>query len=157
MNQSCFFTGHRALTLYDGLSERLDLTLVKLIESGITDFYAGGALGWDMLCENAVLHLKKSFPQIRLHLILPCAPSEQCKKWTNAQRAEYDRIYESADSVETLSQTYYNGCMQKRNSRLTELGRVCVCYWNGEPKGGTYHTIRLAKKKALDIVNLYRG
>ena len=62
MSKSCFFTGHRILKITDTLSERLRETLIKFIENGATDFYAGVAIGWDMLCENTVLQLKACYP-----------------------------------------------------------------------------------------------
>lgn len=37
------------------LEDRLRNVLINLINEGVTDFYAGGAYGWDMLCEEMVL------------------------------------------------------------------------------------------------------
>lgn len=151
---TCFFTGHRKLIVTDELLERLNSTLIRFIENdGITDFYAGGALGWDMVCENAVLNLKQRFPHIKLHLILPCKPDEQCKKWRPEQRAEFDRIFQAADSVEILSEHYYDGCMEARNARLVELGDYCICCLDDRYRSGTRQTVNMANSQGREIFN----
>ncbi len=155
MITSCFFTGHRILIISNKLTKRLTATITRLIENGVKDFYAGGALGFDMLCEKTVLSLKEDYPHIKLHLVLPCPPEEQCARWTQEQKAEYCKIYDLADSVELTSSTYFDGCMRKRNTRLTELGDICVCYWDGGNHSGTYQTINMTMKKGIDILNLY--
>ena len=157
MITSCFFTGHRILMISDNLTKRLTAALKDLIERGVKDFYAGGAMGFDMLCEKTVLSLKEDYPHIKLHLVLPCPPEEQCARWIQEQKAEYCRIYDLADSVELTSDTYFDGCMKKRNARLTELGDTCVCYWDHGFHSGTYQTIRMAMEKGMVILNLYKG
>lgn len=156
MNRSCFFTGHRVLKLTDDLSECLFKKIVELIESGVTDFYAGGAMGWDMLCAKTVLTLRNDFHQIKLYLILPCPPKEQTLKWNDSQKKEYQEILNSADSVEILSSFYHRDCMRIRNARLAELGDICVCYYNTEnTHSGTAQTVRMAQKQGKEILNLY--
>lgn len=153
---TCFFTGHRIIKITDTLSKRLTETLIGLIEKGVTDFYAGGAIGWDMLCEATVLRLRKDYPHIWLHLVLPCPPEEQTAKWNVSQKDEYRRIYESADSIETLSAAYHRDCMRIRNARLVELGDVCVCCYNERHSyGGTYQTVNMAMKQGKKIINLW--
>lgn len=156
MSKSCFFTGHRILKITDALSERLRATLIEFIENGVTDFYAGGAIGWDMFCENTLLQLKTYYPHIKLHLILPCPPNEQTARWCVTQKNEYFRILKAADNVETLSTAYHKDCMKIRNFRLVELGDICVCYYNEQHGyGGTYQTVRLAREHGKVICNFF--
>ncbi len=65
------FTGHRDVKITRELKNRLMATLEKLIQNGCTDFYAGGAVGWDMLCEAAVpaekIYRHQTAPYISLH------------------------------------------------------------------------------------------
>lgn len=157
MNTSCFFTGHRILKINDELFSNLRSTLNSLIQNGVTDFYAGGALGFDMVCENTILKLKETIPDIKLHIVLPCYLEIQCMKWRRAERGENERICRMADSVEQVSSEYYDGCMKKRNARLVELGDICVCYWDGKNRSGTFQTINMAKKRGIEIINLYKG
>lgn len=154
---NCSFTGHRVLTVTESLTRRLDLCLVELTERGIFDFYAGGAVGWDMLCENAVLRLRERLPQVRLHLILPCSPAAQTARWSFSQRSEYEKIRKAADSVEILSAVYHRDCMKNRNARLVELGDVLVCCCDEtRVSGGTVQTVRMAQRKNMEIINLYQ-
>ena len=154
-SKSCCFTGHRIIRITDELVERLKGTLTELINNGITDFYAGGAIGWDTLCEQEILRLRERFPQIKLHLVLPCPPDEQTLKWNVTQRAEYKRILNAADDVEILSKKYYDGCMQKRNARLVELADCCVCYYDNRSRSGTGQTVRMVNNAEKRLINLF--
>ena len=56
------FTGHRTLSgdvkvLSDDLENKLQRAILN---GGITDFYAGGAYGWDILAEKAVISLRET-------------------------------------------------------------------------------------------------
>ena len=152
--KSICFTGHRNVKLTPELERRLYVTLERLIRQGAVDFYAGGALGWDTFCAEAVLSLRKSNPQIRLHLVLPCPPEEQTAKWTEYQKNEYSHILSDADSAEILSEQYHSDCMKKRNARLVEYADCCVCYYNRRSASGTGQTVRMAQKRGIVIYNL---
>ena len=159
MKSACF-TGHRVLT---GDISDLENRLYCFIEQGIlnlglTDFYVGGAVGWDTLAAQTVLRLREVYP-IKLHLVLPCSNEDQTAKWTQEQRTEFFRILDLADEVEYTAQHYYNGCMKVRNARLVEYADTrCYCFWQpGNQRSGTYQTIRMAKAKGIMVVNFYRG
>ncbi|MCH5350158.1 MAG: DUF1273 family protein, partial [Oscillospiraceae bacterium] len=130
MIKSVCFTGHRNVRITNELLALLNKTLTDLIENGAADFYAGGALGWDMLCEQIVLDLRKKYPHIKLHLVLPCSEAEQTARWNDMQKEEYRRILNSANDTEYTSDYYYDGCMKVRNARLVELADCCVCYYD---------------------------
>lgn len=148
------FTGHRSVKVTNELMVRLNETLTDLIENGATDFYAGGALGWDSIAAEAVLKLRESYPHIKLHLVLPCSPEEQTYKWNDTQKVEYYNILKTADAVEYTSKHYYDGCMKVRNARLVELADCCVCYYDNRSRSGTGQTVRMAKEKGIRIINL---
>lgn len=152
MDSVCF-TGHRNVRETAYIMYTLTNLLTDLIENGVTEFYAGGAQGWDMLCERTVLNLREEFPQIRLHLILPCPPEIQTAKWSSEEREEYRRIFDAADSRKILSDTYYDGCMKKRNQLLVKLSDICVCYCTN-PRSGTGQTVRMAQKNGLTVINI---
>ena len=152
-NAVCF-TGHRNVKETAKLKEALINQLVKLINEGATDFYAGGAVGWDMLCERVVIELRERFPHIKLHLILPCSSEEQTAKWSESDKTEYMRLLLEADTVEICSEHYFDGCMKLRNQRLVDLADVCVCYYNGKQRSGTGQTVRMAERQGKTIINL---
>lgn len=150
------FTGHRNIEDAEELKKTLTKLLVKLIDEGATDFYVGGAIGFDMLCENTVIELRECFPHIKLHLILPCSAEEQTAKWSDSDKIECNRLLSAANTVEICTEHYSNGCMKARNQRLVEYADVCVCYFNENNKrSGTGQTVRMAIKKGIDVINLY--
>lgn len=154
MKKICF-TGHRNLAITPELKKNLFFILEKLITEGATDFYAGGALGWDIFCEYAVCAMKEKYPHIRLHLILPCSAEEQTSKWTDTQKKYFYKFLSCADSVEYTSEHYSSTCMKIRNARLVELADVCICYYSGKYISGTGQTIRMAERKKIRIINFY--
>ena len=159
MNRTVCFTGHRTIAEdKEKLSARLYALLERLVtEQKITDFYTGGAVGWDALAALTVLKLRESYPEVKLHLVLPCPFEEQSAKWNEAQKTEYQHILGLVDSVEQVSDCYYNGCMKARNARLVELASdYCICYWNPKNfRSGTGQTVRMAQKKGIEVINLF--
>lgn len=155
MKKICF-TGHRDVRDTEKVQKTLLNILKSLINDDAEDFYAGGATGFDTLAADAVIRLRQIYPQIKLHLVLPCCEAEQTARWTDSQKSEYWSILAAADSVEYTSEHYYDGCMKKRNARLIELSDCCVCYYNDKKSAsGTGQTVRMALKKRIKIVNLY--
>lgn len=155
----CCFTGHRSIIVNNALKGRLWDSLCRLVEEySVTDFYAGGAVGFDMLCEKAVLALRKNYPQVKLHLILPCSPRIQSGKWNPEQRALFGKILENADSCTVLSDRYYPGCMKRRNEELVKNADYCICYYNPEDvSSGTGQTVRMCEKSNVNVINIYES
>lgn len=93
-----FFTGHKNIENDIETISKLMQTIKNLLLEGATDFYAGGAMGWDMLCERAVLMFRdERVPYIKLHLILPCPPEEQTARWSSFDKERHREILETAD------------------------------------------------------------
>lgn len=153
----CCFTGHRQFMVTEGIEKRLEDVLFCLIEDGVTEFYAGGALGWDTYCAQKILHMKASgYPQLRLHLVLPCPEKDQTRGWTDMQKAIFRIIRQAADSVEYVSDGYSADCMKKRNQRLVSLADSCICYYNpNRSRSGTGQTVRMAERKGMDVINIF--
>ena len=158
MKSACF-TGHRTLS---GDIINLKETIYNALEyyikyHGLTDFYAGGAVGWDTLAALTVIKLRKVYPHIRLHLILPCSNEEQTAKWSFKDKDIFYTILSEADNIEYTSTYYYNGCMKARNTRLVECADICFCYWNTKNfHSGTAQTVNMARRKHIDIINFMR-
>ncbi len=130
---------------------------MKLIDEGAADFYAGGAIGWDMLCERTVIELWGKYPHIKLHLVLPCPSEEQASKWNESDKRKFMDLLSAEDMVEVCSEHYYDGCMKVRNQRLVDLSDVCVCYYNESNKcSSTGQTVRMAERKNICIINLLK-
>lgn len=155
--KKCCFTGHRNVNATASIKRKLADEIRRLADEGVTDFYAGGAIGWDMLCEQAVLSLReKEYPNIKLHLLLPCPPEQQTSRWNQRDRELFFRIMEKADSAEILFSSYFNGCMRERNRKLVENADVCICYYNvRDSASGTGQTVRLSQNKGIPVINLF--
>ena len=161
MNKTACFTGHRVLSerpkqLYD----RLYAVLESLVtEQGITDFYAGGAVGFDTIAAKCVLRLRDSLKgkaEVQLHLVLPCCNEDQTKNWTAEQKYEFRCILQRADSVEYPAQKHDPHCMGRRNAKLVEHATdYCICYYDIHHNSGTAQTVNMAKQKGLKIINLF--
>lgn len=151
---ACCFTGHRDIpeTEYLKISEYVSKLVRTLYQIGVTDFYAGGALGFDMIASVAVLNLKGQLPDIRLHLALPCR--DHMKKWKDFDRKLFERVRVRADETVYVSEHYSPSCMQRRNCYMVDRSGICVCYYRNEP-GGTRNTVEYAKRKGLSVYNLY--
>lgn len=158
---SVCFTGHRSIKEpLSNLYRRLDRAIEKAItDNNASDFYAGGAVGFDMIAAIRVLRLKKKYGSVRLHLVLPCPIPEMVTKWSDEDKTAFDDILNRADSITVISDRYYDGCMKKRNQKLVDLAEcLCICYWNiNDKRSGTGQTVRMAEKKGLNIKNLYKN
>ena len=159
MNKSVCFTGHRTIAEdKETLSARLYALLERFVtEQKITDFYTGGAVGWDALAALTVLKLRESYPEVKLHLVLPCPFEEQSAKWNEAQKEEHKHIASLADTKEFTSEHLVKNAMKIRNARLVELASdYCICYWNPKHyRSGTGQTVRMAQKKGIEVINLF--
>lgn len=151
------FTGHREVNdrhLRTSLYELLE----SLINKGVDMFYAGGAAGFDTIAAQTVLDLKSLYPWITLKLLLPCSPEEQTRSFSSEMQETYFDIMQNADSVEFISPRYVEGCMKIRNQRLIDKADICVCYYDERrPATGTGQTVRMAYKKGINVINLYKN
>ena len=155
---SICFTGHRFIKkdILENLKQRLYLRLEEMISQGYTDFYAGGAIGFDTICAETVISLKEKYPHIKLNLVLPCPPSEQTLNWKNADKIRYNTILSQADSIEVISPHYTSSCMLERNRQLISCADLCICFYDSSRNSsGTGQTVRLALKKNITVENLF--
>ena len=151
---ACSFTGHRIIdsAAMPRLGELIDRALDYLYEHGCRDFYNGGAIGFDILAARRVILFRMSHSDVRLHMILPCR--NQTERWSHSDVDAYEHVLRSADTVEYLSDLYYDGCMRERNARLVELCDVLVAYV-GRTSGGSAQTLRMTKTAGKTVYNLF--
>lgn len=149
----CCFTGHRTIPENDAptLVRLLDENLLDLYEKGFREFRTGGAKGFDTLAALRVLALKRTHPECKLHLMLPCP--DQDKGWSAGQRAVFEDIKKEANAVRYLSDIYTPTCMHQRNRALVDGSDLCVAYLR-ENRGGTLYTCSYALKSGVELLNL---
>ena len=152
MGKVCCFTGHREF--FDEkslLSATLNKLLRSLVKRGFDTFRVGGAVGFDMLAADEVLEMKKEFPDIKLHIFVPCLT--QNKYYTKEQNKRYLEQINAADKIMCISEQYNSGCMQKRNRALVDGADFCVAYLRHHG-GGTDYTVRYAEKNGVYVERL---
>ena len=122
----------------------------RLAAAGVYHFFSGMALGVDLWASQMVLDLRSTYPNLILHCILPCERQEV--KWPEKKQEVYRDILRKADSIEYISQEYYNGCMLDRNRKLVSSSEILLAVYNGEQRGGTAATVRYARQAGREII-----
>ncbi len=149
----CCFTGHRKIDDREivNIPSQLDRELLRLYSLGVREFRAGGAIGFDTLAALKVIALRKTHPDVRLSLILPCR--DQDSRWSTYDRSTYRYIIECSDSVLYIENTYTPDCMHRRNRALVRGADYCIAYV-ARDEGGSAYTLRLARREGLRVINL---
>ena len=157
---SCAFSGHRPQKFpwkYNesdprcaALKAMMLEEITKMVQTGVTGFYTGGAEGIDCWAAEIVLSLREKNPALKLHCVLP--HKGQADKWNHSAQERYYSILKQADSVEYVSQDYYDGCMIDRNHRLVESADFLLAVYNGTRRSGTGATVNNARKLGRKII-----
>lgn len=139
---ACAFTGHRDLGA-DFSEQKLKNETEKLILRGVTVFYNGVAMGFDLIAAETVLKLKKKYLQIRLIACIPCYNQE--RSYSEKDKKRYVKVLKKADERVQLADEYYRGCMQARDKYIAERADVMIAYCKKET-GGAAYTVRCFKR-----------
>ena len=152
---TCCVTGHRpqgfpfprdpVCETYEQYRKELNDRLEQLIQNGYTHFITGMAEGADIDFAQCILLKKQSHPNLTLEAALPypyCPP-----KHKSLTALEREAILTLCDEIVEVSPYYHNGCMQKRNMYMVDKSDLVLAIWNGTEKGGTWNTIRYARKR----------
>ena len=144
---SVCFSGHRSVPFAKRreLKQCLKSEIAKAYADGYRYFYCGMAMGFDLLAAEAALSLQCELKDLQVIAVVPFRG--QSDRWSKEEQAKYDAILRIVDDVVVLRRNDY---MVNRSSRL-------IAYFDGNPKGGTFYTVREAKRQGLDIVNLHNS
>ncbi len=159
LSNTVCFTGHRNQKLPWGFNTndfRYKLTMIEtknIIENCILNgkehFISGMAIGFDMMCAEIVLNLKKKYPHITLECALPCKNQEI--KWTKNIQKKYHKILKNADKIRCVFDYYTKDCMQERNKYMVNSSSMVIALFDGQ-SGGTKKTIEYAKRQDKEII-----
>lgn len=162
--RTCFFAGHRPYRFsftpedqnlfYTNLAANISKAVRELFENGCDTFLCGGTIGFDVMCSEAVVELKKEFPQIRLGCILPFENhhSDFSSNW----QARFLKILDACDFIDYVSPEEVTGCYYDRNQKMIENSAYMITYFDGRG-GGTARVIAAAQLNKLKIFNLYEA
>lgn len=163
-NCACCFTGYRPHKLpfpvnfknadYINFIEKLEKTIELLIKEGVTDFYCGGAYGFDLMAAEAVLSIKKQNVGIKLFCVIPF--KNQSAKWNNNWQERYKSVLMRSDEKVMISEKYIPGVYQKRNCYMVDRSSIVVAYFDGKP-GGTKNTVNYAKSCGKKVINIAKN
>lgn len=154
------FTGHRSQKLpwgfneEDGrckkMKERLQVEIVKAIQRGYKTFLCGMAIGFDMICAETVLSLKKEHKDLKLIGALPCK-TQDCK-WSYNEKKRYRDLLSRLDGVRCIYDEYIGAeCMLERNRFMVNNSSLMIALFDGKA-GGTKSTIEFARRQGLEII-----
>ncbi len=155
--KSLCFSGHRENNLpMDKLRLEIQIKeeVEKSIENGYSIFYHGACHGFDLICAEIVLRLKKKHKDIKLIAIVPF--EKQAQSWSLKDKAEYEYLLSKSDEVVVLSKRYSHGCYHLRNRYMVDNSSKLICYCK-EIKSGTGYTLNYARKNHVNCVNLWDG
>lgn len=164
MSSLCF-TGHRAFVdendkaAVDSITAYMVKLLTKYVEEHqVTDFYAGGASGFDNFAANCVLKVKEYHPEIRLIEVLPFDRNNMSARWSEQNRRLLLYLCKVADSVvEKAGSEIYDGCYKDRNQYMVDHADYCIAWYDEKHKqrSGTGQTVRMANKKGIPVQNIF--
>lgn len=151
--RSCCFTGHRVISpeALPTLMDKVDYYLIPLIKLGITNFYVGGALGFDTLAAQHILELKQdAYPQIKLISVIPFP--EWSNRWNEDDRLEAEKVLAASDKVIYTRPHYTRDAYSVRNRYMVDHSGYVIAYCDRND-GGTAYTLKYAKSKSRKIFN----
>ena len=150
---TCCFTGHQDIPKCDEqkIITRVRYLVSALLRHGVMYFGVGGAVGFDMLAAEYLLHLRDDLKKdIRIISVLPFPDWRAA--WTADQVRRQDEIMRRSDKVTFVSPAYSRGVYLARDRKLVDGSAYCISYCH-RTTGGTAYTVRYARKKGLIIYN----
>ncbi len=158
--KACCFTGYREEKSpfpydpqnpeYIRFENKLLKTIGQTLCDGYDTFYCGGATGFDLLAAELLLLLRRSH-EFRLIVAVPFKGQEN--RFSEAWKARYNAVLSAADEVVYVSQQYHMRCYADRNEYMVDNSERVIAFCDGK-KGGTLNTLRYARKKQREIINI---
>ncbi|NLI93021.1 MAG: DUF1273 domain-containing protein [Peptococcaceae bacterium] len=164
ITKTCGFSGYRPSKLPFKNDEK-SLACVHLkvliyieteaaIKNGYTHFISGFALGSDTYFAEAVIALRKRYPEITLEAALAC--ETQADHWQEEDRDRYFGLLAKYDLETYVSRNYHKHCYLERNRYLVDRSQRLIAVFDGK-FGGTMATVNRARAKNLELVIIDPG
>ena len=148
---SCFFIGHRETdpALLPGITAAAE-SLIR--QQQVSDFYVGMYGNFDRLAGEAVLQLKREYPDVCLFLVLPYHPAERPIKAPPG----YDGTF-FPDGMETVSRKY---AIAKANRKMIDVSDFLIAYVTHTVSNAydmMEYAMRRQRKGLIRVINLGEG
>lgn len=160
--KTCFFAGHRPYRFtylpeeekefFDTLTGKIEKTVQELFEKGFDTFLCGGKIGFDIMCSEAVIKLKKKHPEVRLVCMLPF--ENHHTDFPSEWQSRFIKILDACDFIDYVSPIDIMGCYYDRNQKMIDNSEYMVTYFDGKG-GGTARVVAAAQSGKLKIINLF--
>ena len=161
--RTCCFTGHRPAAL--GFAEesaeaarvkaRLREEIIRHVGLGVDTFITGMAQGVDTWAGEICVRLRGEGTPLRLIAARP-SPS-QMERASGAEKQRYEALLASCDAVVTVSDKYTPWCNHDRDRFMVDNSAYVIGVYNGASAGGTYYTLRYARKRSRAVTLITTG
>lgn len=108
------------------LKQRILFLLLNLYQQGYRHFYTNGAWGVPLWSAEMICILKKTYPDIFLHLVLP--HEHQADKWQISMKKRYHKIKLSADTIQYSSVFDDDKSFQKADQFMIDQSDLLLFY-----------------------------
>lgn len=159
--KTCCFAGYRPHKYsfklcddnpeYNELAANIETVIKKSFKDGYRIFLCGGAIGFDLLCAEAVLEFKKKHKSVKLICMLPF--EGQAKRFNKLWSEKYERVLRECDHIDYITPTYVHGCYFARTEKMITNSSRLITYFDGRA-GGTDRCVACAQFNRLEILNL---
>lgn len=157
MKKTLCFTGHRNLPKgekLNNLNKNIEKELEIAIKDGYNTFLNGMCQGFDLLVLEILAN--KILPNNQNIKIVAVVPfKDQYLSFDIKTQEFYNNLIKKCTNIIILSSEYHKNCYRKRNEYLVENSSKVICFYNGSKRSGTQMTLNLARKRELEITNLY--
>lgn len=140
-------TGHRRLKHNPESIKNILKQKLKKYDAGAV--VTGMALGFDMLVAEVCIE-----EQIPFVAAVPC--HGQTKAWPAPEKDRYISLMQKAWKSTVVSKgPFAIWKLFERNKWVVERSNIILSYWDGNKKGGTAATVRIARKLKKPHENLF--
>ena len=108
------------------LRQRILFLLLHLYQQNYTEFYTNCAWGIPLWSAELISVMKKTYPDILLHLALP--HEKQAEKWPFSMKKRYLHVQKSADTVSYLSAPDDRQTFQKADRFMIQNNDLLLFY-----------------------------
>ena len=108
------------------LQQKVLFLLLVLYQQGYTEFYTNCAWGIPLWSAELISRMKRTYPDMRLHLALP--HEKQAEHWTAPMKKRYLQVQQSADTIEYLSSPDDRRSFQETDKFMTEHSDLLLYY-----------------------------